>query len=133
MDRDILIACAPTDDTDGSAIQVQNLDAAYPTASFEPQRQYDGTWDLPIDVTKLQWESYVKAAYHVRFTLHSPSGRNPITSSQGVLSHFFGAEGCDQPKGAQFLATGQHCPFLDVCLAIYFAPLRFCPVGRRPL
>lgn len=65
VERDILIACAPTDEASGRKVTVQNVDTSYPVALFEPIRQ--GTrWDLPIDTSKLRWESYVKAGYHVR-------------------------------------------------------------------
>lgn len=67
VERDILIACAPSDDPFESAITIQNLDGTYSVGSIDPLRaQKDGEWILPIDKTKLDWQSYIKAAYHVR-------------------------------------------------------------------
>ncbi|KAG8973918.1 galactokinase [Tulasnella sp. 425] len=89
VERDILIACAPSDDPFESAITIQNLDGTYSVGSIDPLRaQKDGEWILPIDKTKLDWQSYIKAAYH------------------GVLSHFFSSVEGPSPKGANFLVTG---------------------------
>jgi len=66
VDRDILIACAPLKDSTSKTITTENVDSAYLPASFEPARNDKGDWSLPIDTTKLRWESYIKAAYHVR-------------------------------------------------------------------
>ncbi|KAG9005829.1 galactokinase [Tulasnella sp. JGI-2019a] len=89
VERDILIACAPTEEGKGNAVNVQNMDSKYASASFEAVRQGDkGEWSLPIDTTKLRWESYIKAGYH------------------GVLAHFFGDANGPSPRGADFLASG---------------------------
>ncbi|KAG8906812.1 galactokinase [Tulasnella sp. 403] len=88
VERDILIACAASEDPMSSVINLQNLDDKYNPASFEAVRDEKGEWVLPIDKTKLQWESYVKAGYH------------------GVLSHFFVNKDGPSPKGADFVATG---------------------------
>ncbi|KAG8864935.1 galactokinase [Tulasnella sp. 330] len=89
VERDILIACAPTEGGKGGAVNVQNMDPQYAPASFEAVRQGEsGEWSLPIDTTKLRWESYIKAGYH------------------GVLSHFFSDSNGRSPRGADFLASG---------------------------
>lgn len=89
VERDILIACAPSEDPFESAITAQNFDGKYSVGSIDPaRRQKDGEWILPIDKTKLDWQSYIKAAYH------------------GVLSHFFSSVDGPTPKGANFLVTG---------------------------
>lgn len=67
VERDILIASAPSEDPFETAINIQNLDGKYSVGSIDPARSAkDGEWILPIDKTKLDWQSYIKAAYHVR-------------------------------------------------------------------
>jgi hypothetical protein len=82
IDRDILLACAQSDSSEGSygAITAHNLDQRYPPRSFSPVRnaltgsglseseadtREPGEWHLGINHEVLHWESYVKAGYYV--------------------------------------------------------------------
>ncbi|KAG8929380.1 galactokinase [Tulasnella sp. 418] len=88
IDRDILIACAPSSIENG-VIHVQNMDERFPSDDLKPQKLPSGSWDLHIDTSALSWTSYIKAAYH------------------GVLARFYSGSTFDPiPRGASFLVSG---------------------------
>lgn len=85
VDRDILMAIGPSSRKDGT-IKIENLDANYEAREFKAERQPSKEWSLPIDTSKLSWESYVKAGYW------------------GILEQFFQHEGT--PQAFDLLVTG---------------------------
>ena len=87
IERDVLIACAARPPNANAHLQeipgrvvLENLCTRYTRQEFSPvikgmassreksdlRQKTDGHWHLDIDKRHLQWDSYVKSAYHVR-------------------------------------------------------------------
>lgn len=65
IERDVLIAVAPSEDADPGRVTADNLDSKYTRQTFAPERDDVKKWHLGIDKTQLRWESYIKAGYCV--------------------------------------------------------------------
>ena len=63
---------------DTGSVTAQNMDSKYTRQTFSPEKGSEGSWAMDIDKTQLRWESYVKAGYHVRFSV---SHRNCLLMS----------------------------------------------------
>src|ERR1700761_3629219 len=79
------MAIGPSSRKDGT-IKIENVDINYEAREFKAERLPSKEWNLPIDTSKLSWDSYVKAGYW------------------GILEHFFQDEGT--PQAFDLLVTG---------------------------